>query len=424
MRAAFRRAFCFSSASSRSRRASIRTAARLALLLEVEEVAARRSCVVMCGRPLLKDEDGWCWWRSWRGGGERGSLGGSGSSFVLAFVGDGRSEVCLCLLITSEPETGGVGGRARFGGGDGRGGVVSFFALGLEASGVLGRDVVPALPLLRRFKAARDIDAERGLGTYLLPSPRSISRVGLGVDRAFGRGTSSATNITGLRATPSELGLPLEEVGDFGEYPVFPSRLDFSSCEGTVETGLSVSSVIFFQLALLDADDDVLVASGADLKSGTWICGRVLRSRRVGGIEALTTESIAKPGVSQIVRCFVRSSLSFRDIGYRGCLVVLRSRDLGLLIGPVHSVVTDAMIGGGSISLTYSLAYSLTVLMLGAIFGVALRFSLEAEINPSILLGSLHSRSGLFGGGGPGLSLKLLMPREAAMLGVRCIKTG
>jgi len=31
-----------------------------ALLLEEEEVAVRRSCVVMCGSPLLKDEDGWC----------------------------------------------------------------------------------------------------------------------------------------------------------------------------------------------------------------------------------------------------------------------------------------------------------------------------------------------------------------------------
>jgi hypothetical protein len=62
--------------------------------------------------------------------------------------------------------------------------------------------------------------------------------------------------------------------------------------------------------------------------------------------------------------------------------------------------------------------------MLGAIFGVALRASLEAEINPSMLLGSLHSRSGLLGGGGPGLSLKIRIPREVAMLGVRCIKTG
>jgi hypothetical protein len=181
-----------------------------------------------------------------------------------------------------------------------------------------------------------------------------------------------------------------------------------------------VSSVTFFQLALLDADDDVLVASGAGLNSGICICGLALRSRRVGGGGAFTTESIVKSDLSRIFRCFVRSSLSFRDIGYKGYLLGLRSRDLGLVIGPVHSVVTDGRIIGWSASL----AYSLTVLMLGAIFGVALRASLEAEINPSMLLGSLHSRSGLFGGGGPGLSLKLRMPREAAMLGVRCIKTG
>jgi hypothetical protein len=122
----------------------------------------------------------------------------------------------LCFLITSDPEAGGVGGRARFGGGDGKGGVVSFFGLDLVASGVLGRDVVVALPLLLRFRAVRDIDAERGLGAYLLPSPRRISLVGFGVDLALGKGTCSATSITGLRATP-ELGLPLEDVGDLGE---------------------------------------------------------------------------------------------------------------------------------------------------------------------------------------------------------------
>jgi hypothetical protein len=217
MSAAFRRAFCFSSASRRSRRASIRAAARLALVLdEDEEVAVRRSCVVMCGRPLLNDEEGWCWWRSCSGGGERGSLGGSGSSFVLESVGEGRLDVGLCLLMTSDPEAGGVGGRARLGGGDGNGGVVSFFTLGLVASGVLGRDIVVTLPLLRRSSAVRDSDADRGLGAYLLPSPRRISLVGFGVDLALGKGTCSATSITGLRATP-ELGLPLEDVGDLGE---------------------------------------------------------------------------------------------------------------------------------------------------------------------------------------------------------------
>lgn len=308
-----------------------------------------------------------------------------------------------------------MGGRARLGGGDGKGGVVSFFALDLETSGVLGRDVVVTLPLLRRFITVQDIDAERGLGAYLLPSPRRINLVGFGVDLDLGTATSSATSITGLRAMPVGIGLPLEDVGDLGEYPVLPSPLDFSSCEGTVDIGLSVPCVTFFQLALLDAEDDVRVASGAGLKSGICICGHALRSRRVGSRVAFTTESMAKSGLSRIFRCFVRSSLSLRDTGHKGYLLGLRSRDLGLLIGPVHSVVTDATVGGGSISL----AYSLTVLMLGAIFGVALQASLDDEINPSRLLGSLHRRSGLFGGGGPGLSLKLLMPNEAAMLGVR-----
>ena len=135
---------------------------------------------------------------------------------MLESVGEGRLDVGLCFLITSDPEAGGVGGRARLGGGDGKGGVVSFFGLDLVASGVLGRDVVVVLPLLLRFSAVRDIDAERGLGAYLLPSPRRISLVGFGVDLALGRGTCSATSITGLRATP-ELGLPLEDAGDLGE---------------------------------------------------------------------------------------------------------------------------------------------------------------------------------------------------------------
>lgn len=62
-----------------------------------------------------------------------------------------------------------------------------------------------------------------------------------------------------------------------------------------------------------------------------------------------------------------------------------------------------------------SLAYSLTLLMLGAILGV----TREADIRPSILLGSRHIRKGLFGGGGPGLSEKLRTHNEAAILGVR-----
>lgn len=92
--------------------------------------------------------------------------------------------------------------------------------------------------------------------------------MGFGVDLAFGRGTSSATSITGLRAMLVEFGLLLEGVGELGLYPALPSSEDFSSCEGTVETGLRVFSVTFFQLALLDAEDDALVANGAGLTSG------------------------------------------------------------------------------------------------------------------------------------------------------------
>jgi hypothetical protein len=369
----------------------------------------------MCGRGLLRNAEVCCCWRSWRGGGKRISFGGSGSSFVLESVGEGRLEVGFCFLMTSEPDTGGVGGRARFGGGEGRGGVVSFLLLDLEVSGVLRREMVAMLPLLRRFAAVRDIDADRGRGAYLLPSPRRISLVGFGVDLALGKGTSSATSITGLNVIFAELGLSFEAVG---EYPVLPSSTTFSSCEGTVDTGLRVFSVTFFQLALLEADEDVRVASGAGLKSGIWICGRALRSRRAERGGALTTASIVceKPGLSRIFRCLVFSSLSLREIGYSGCLVGWRSRDLGRLSGPVHSVITDGIIIGGSTSLVYSL----TLFMLGAIFGVIL----DPDIKPSILLGSRHNLRGLFGGGGPGLSEKLRTHRDAAILGVRCSNTG
>jgi hypothetical protein len=66
----------------------------------------------------------------------------------------------------------------------------------------------------------------------------------------------------------AKFGLPFDVVGEFGEYPVLPSSSDFSSCEGTVETGLSVVSVTFFQLASLEADEEVRVTNGAGLKSG------------------------------------------------------------------------------------------------------------------------------------------------------------
>jgi hypothetical protein len=40
------------------------------------------------------------------------------------------------------------------------------------------------------------------------------------------------------------------------------------SSDGTADTGVRVDSVIFFQLTLLDAEDDALVVSGAGLRSG------------------------------------------------------------------------------------------------------------------------------------------------------------
>lgn len=136
----------------------------------------------------------------------------------------------------------------------------------------------------------------------------------------------------------------------------------------------------------------------------------------------MTTASIVceNPALSRIFRCLVFSSRSFREIGYSGCLMGLRSRDLGLLMGPVHSVITEGMINGGSASL----AYSLTLFMLGAIFGVTLRASLAGDIKPSMLVGSRHNLRGLFGGGGPGLSEKLRTHTDADMLGVRFNKTG
>jgi len=63
-------------------------------------------------------------------------------------------------------------------------------------------------------------------------------------------------------------------------------------------------------------------------------------------------------------------------------------------------------------------------LMVGAIFGVALRTVLAGDIVPFILAGSLQRRSGLLGGGGPGLSEKLLGYIDEAMLEARCSNTG
>ena len=186
-------------------------------------------------------------------------------------MGEGvLADVFPALRTLSEPEAGGVGGRARFGGGDGNGGVSSLLFLAL---GVAGRETALAkLDRLLRFTAVRDMEADRGRGLYLLPSPRKMSLVGFGGDLALAKGTSSATSITGLRAIFAEFGLPLVVAGDTGVYPVFsPVTSVVSSADGTGETGYVVFSVTFFQLALLDADEEALVASGAGFKSGIWI---------------------------------------------------------------------------------------------------------------------------------------------------------
>jgi len=117
------------------------------------------------------------------------------------------------LRILSEPEAGGVGGRARLGGGEGRGGVVSLL---FRASGVAGREMVRMLERLLRFMATRDIEADRGRGLYFVPSPRSMSRAGLDGVFVLVRGTSSATSMTGLRAMFAEFGLPFVVAGEKG----------------------------------------------------------------------------------------------------------------------------------------------------------------------------------------------------------------
>lgn len=201
--AAESKAFCFSAAScwrSRASRRALILGCRLEELLE---------------EPLVR----WSWVATWlclvtRGaGGEILYAGGMGSSFLLS-VGDGVfTEVFAALRTLSEPDAGGVGGSARFGGGDGRGGVSSLL---LPTSGVAGRETVTKLDRLLRLMAVRDIEADRGLGLYFVPSPRRISLVGFGGDFALAKGTSSATNITGLNAIFAELGLPLVVAGDTG----------------------------------------------------------------------------------------------------------------------------------------------------------------------------------------------------------------
>jgi len=263
-------------------------------------------------------------------------------------VGEGVfADVFAALRTRSEPEAGGVGGSARFGGGEGKGGVVS--SLLFLPSGVAGLETVTKLDRLLRFTAVREIEADRGRGLYFVPSPRRISRAGFGGDFAFDKGTSSATSITGLSVIFGESGLPFVVAGDTGVYPVFSLRTStLSSADGTGETGCVVFSVTCFQLAVLEADDEARVAKGAGFKSGIWICGRALRSRRVGSGGALTTASMVCVGYgrSRSLRCRIRSSRSLRDAGYSGW----RTRPVCrvLVMGPVHSVMTEGTTTGSS----------------------------------------------------------------------------
>lgn len=182
---------------------------------------------------------------------------------------------------------------------------------------------------------------------------------------------------------------------------------------------MSVDCVIFLQLEALDSLARLAAEgarSGGVEKFGIWIWGRIFLSFwRVVCAGALTTASIAllTEGRSRSLRARTRSSRSLR----RG--LPFLPRDFGRLIGPLHSVVMVARVG-----LT-SKSKSLDDLMLGAILGVTLRsWPSWSETIVSILLGSCLSRSGLFGGGGPGLSERLLDGYVDARLEARCIKTG
>lgn len=85
----------------------------------------------------------------------------------------------------------------------------------------------------------------------------------------FGTGTSSATSITGLSVIlVAFVILPVEAVGEIGVYPV---ALIGVVSDGTAETGVRVSSVIFFQLVVLEAAEDDLMFSGAGCRSGVEI---------------------------------------------------------------------------------------------------------------------------------------------------------
>lgn len=128
-----------------------------------------------------------------------------GRAFLVVVV----RAVVRTLFVFSEPEAGGVGGRARLGGGEGSRGVVSLF---LVPSGLDGLDGV-SKP--ERRSAARGMEADLGRGTAArLPlRSRRMSLAGFGVGLALGAGTSSATSITGLSAMAA---LSVERTAEVG----------------------------------------------------------------------------------------------------------------------------------------------------------------------------------------------------------------
>lgn len=124
------------------------------------------------------------------------------------------------------------------------------------------------------------------------------------------------------------------------------------AADGTAEIGVRVSSVTFFQLRLLEADDEARAASGAGLRLGIWICGLAFFNFCLGtGTGALTMASIVRAGIgtlgigrSRSLRARVLSSRSRREIWKTDWLVFFPA-DLGRLIGPVQSVTTVGLIG-------------------------------------------------------------------------------
>lgn len=179
----------------------------------------------------------------------------------------------MTRVVFSEPDAGGVGGRARFGGGEGSGGVSSSM-VAFSPLGLLGLEGVCAPWRLRRF-----IDAERGRGAYDLPPSLTMSLDGFEGDLVLVMGICSATSITGLSETLTAP-LALEVAGETGEYSAVQPRLVLASRDDTGETGTRVLCVTFLKLASLEREDDAARgARGAGRSAGIWICGLTLRRR-------------------------------------------------------------------------------------------------------------------------------------------------